>query len=102
MIDASTNDFDVAADGRHVLLVRNGKYFVRDLASAEPPETELTLPDMKVTIDLRAEWREIDRDAWRIVRDYFYAPKVNGAFDWEEVGRRYAPLNDARPTPCGS
>lgn len=92
VIDAATNDFDVAADGRHILLVRNGKYFVRDLASAEPLETELTLPEMKVTIDLRAEWREIYRDAWRIVRDYFYAPKTVGTFDWDEVGRRYAPL----------
>jgi tricorn protease len=89
VIDAATNDFDVAADGRHVLLVRNGKYFVRDLAAAE---TEIAPPDMKVTINLRAEWREIYRDAWRIVRDYFYAPKTDGAFDWEEVGRRYAPL----------
>jgi tricorn protease len=89
VIDAATNDFDVAADGRHILLVRNGKYFVRDLAAAE---TEIAPPDMKVTIDLRAEWREIYRDAWRIVRDYFYAPKTDGAFDWDEVGRRYAPL----------
>lgn len=92
VIDAATNDFDVAADGRHILLVRKGKYFVRDLAAAAPAETEIALPDMKVTIDLRAEWREIYRDAWRIVRDYFYAPKTKGAFDWDEVGRRYAPL----------
>ena len=94
VIDAATNDFDVAADGRHVLLVRKGKYFVRDLAAAGPAETEMALPDMNVTIDLRAEWREIYRDAWRLVRDYFYAPKVKGAFDWDEVGRRYAPLVD--------
>ena len=92
VIDGATNDFEVAADGRHLLLVRNGKYFVRDLTAAAPAETEIALPDMKVTIDLRAEWREIYRDAWRIVRDYFYAPKTNGAFDWDEVGRRYAPL----------
>ncbi|HKS21471.1 MAG TPA: S41 family peptidase [Thermoanaerobaculia bacterium] len=92
VIDAATNDFDVAADGRHILLVRNGKYFVRDLAAAEPAETEISRAGMNVTIDLRAEWREIYRDAWRLVRDYFYAPKVKGAFYWDEVGRRYAPL----------
>jgi len=98
VIDAATNDFDVAADGRHILLVRKGKYFVRDLTAAGPVETEMTLPEMNVTIDLRAEWREIYRDAWRIVRDYFYAPKVKGAFDWDEVGRRYAPLVDRADT----
>jgi tricorn protease len=92
VIDATTNDFDVAADGRHILLVRNGKYFVRDLSATDAAETEIALAGMKVTIDLRAEWREIYRDAWRIVRDYFYAPKTEGAFDWDEVGRRYAPL----------
>ena len=91
-IDAATNDFEVAADGRHILLVRNGRYFVRDLAAAGAAETEFVLPEMKVTIDLRAEWREMYRDAWRIVRDYFYAPKTTGAFDWDEAGRRYAPL----------
>lgn len=92
VIDATTNDFDVAADGRHILLVRNGRYFVRDLTATGPAETEMALAGMKVTIDLRAEWSEIYRDAWRIARDYFYAPKTDGAFDWEEVGRRYAPL----------
>jgi hypothetical protein len=42
-------------------------------------------------IDPRAEWTQIFNEAWRINRDYFYAPE----YAWRELGRderQYAAL----------
>src|SRR6185503_12787921 len=42
-------------------------------------------------IDPPAEWNQIFDEAWRIERDFFYAPNHHGA-DWNAVKTRYAPL----------
>lgn len=46
---------------------------------------------LRAEIDPSAEWSEIFDEAWRIERDYFYAPNLHGA-DWPAVRRRYEPL----------
>jgi Tricorn protease C1 domain/Peptidase family S41/Tricorn protease PDZ domain/WD40-like Beta Propeller Repeat len=55
----------------------------------EPKKEEETGP-LHVTVDLRAEWRQLFLDAWRLYRDFYYAPKVNGTAEWDDVRRRYA------------
>jgi tricorn protease len=52
---------------------------------------------MNVSIDLRAEWRELFDDAWRLFRDFLYAPQHKLA-DWNDVRRRYRAMLDR----CGS
>jgi tricorn protease len=42
-----------------------------------------------VRIDPRAEWTQIFNEAWRINRDYFYAPNMHGA-NWEAMKEKYA------------
>ena len=44
-----------------------------------------------VQIDPALEWQQIFDEAWRMERDFFYAPNVHGA-DWNAVRARYAPL----------
>ncbi|APW61894.1 S41 family peptidase [Paludisphaera borealis] len=43
---------------------------------------------VSIAIDPRAEWAQIFREAWRINRDYFYAPNMHGA-DWNAVRAKY-------------
>ena len=45
---------------------------------------------ISVRVEPRAEWAQIFREAWRINRDFFYAPNMHGA-DWEAVRRKYEP-----------
>ena len=40
-------------------------------------------------IDPRAEWAQIYDEAWRINRDYFYAPNMHGV-DWAAAKQKYA------------
>src|SRR6185295_1818943 len=35
------------------------------------------------------EWKQIFDEAWRINRDYFYAPNMHG-IDWEQQHEKYA------------
>ncbi len=42
-------------------------------------------------IDPALEWKQIFDEAWRIERDFFYAPNHHGA-DWNAVRARYEPL----------
>jgi tricorn protease len=42
-------------------------------------------------IDPAQEWKQIFDEAWRMERDFFYAPNMHGA-DWNAVRARYAPL----------
>ena len=42
-------------------------------------------------VDPRAEWANIFREAWRVQREYFYDPKMQGA-DWNAIYKKYLPL----------
>ncbi|HNV02899.1 MAG TPA: PDZ domain-containing protein [Vicinamibacterales bacterium] len=85
--------FALSADGKKMLLVQQGqRYAIIDAPTgkAEPREF-LDLGDLKVTLDRRAEWRQIFHESWRQMRDFFYAPNMHGV-DWPGARRTYEPL----------
>src|SRR5262249_52361731 len=51
---------------------------------ADPGKTKLNMEAVEVRVEPRAEWRQIFDEAWRINRDYFYDPNMQGA-DWPAV-----------------
>lgn len=48
----------------------------------------LKLDSITVEVEPRSEWAQILGEAWRINRDYFYAPNMHGT-DWNAVRRKY-------------
>ena len=89
----------VSADGEK-LLVRQGKSLKVAPASGDfKPEaaTAVPLEDVSVLIDPRAEWRQILREAWRLNRDFFYAPNYHGV-DWNAIWNKYEPFLDHAAT----
>ena len=50
-----------------------------------------------MTVDPRAEWRQIFNDVWRIERDFFYDPNMHGV-DWPALRERYGKLIEAAVT----
>ncbi len=96
---AGVDAYFVSADGEK-LLVRQGKSFKVAPAGAEiKPEAATAVPveDVSVTVDPRAEWRQILREAWRLNRDFFYAPNYHG-IDWNAVWKKYEPFLDHAAT----
>jgi tricorn protease len=46
---------------------------------------------ISVRIEPRVEWAQMFHEAWRINRDYFYAPNMHGA-NWDAVRQKYEAL----------
>jgi len=90
VIVTEANDYVVSADGKK-LLYRNGENWaiVATAKKAEPAEGRLAVDGIEVRVDPRAEWKQIFDEAWRINRDYFYAPNMHGV-DWAKQREKYA------------
>lgn len=79
-----------AADGKKALVRSKGKLYVANFGSPangkEVPESEL-----EMTIDHKAEWKQIFDESWRITRDGFYVENMHGA-DWNHIYEKYSQL----------
>jgi len=83
------SEFALTRDGEKVL-VHSGQSWAM-VSSKGPVESGkglLPVDALEVRVEPRAEWRQIFREAWRINRDYFYAPNMHGA-DWDAMGEKY-------------
>lgn len=85
----------LAGDGRHVLFRRDDEWRTLTIGG---DEARLTLSPMQARVEPRTEWREMFDHAWRLDRDLFFNPTMNGT-DWAAVRRaytRYLPLLGSR------
>lgn len=90
-LGAYTN-FSLSANHKKMLIATSGKYAVIDAPkSSIKLEEFVDLSAMKTWVDLRAEWNQIYNEAWRQMRDFFYAPNMHGV-DWEAMREKYAVL----------
>jgi tricorn protease len=95
------DDYRVSADGLHLVWRRGEKVGIKKIGDSGPhfekmaeknDKTEtLDLERLVVTIDPRAEWAQVYDEAWRLERDFYYDPGMNG-LDWPAVGQRYRAL----------
>jgi tricorn protease len=86
----SVSDYVVSADAKK-LLYRSGSSLsiVPTTRKIEPSEGRIAADAIEVRIDPQAEWKQIFEEAWRINRDYFYAPNMHGV-DWAKEKAKYA------------
>src|SRR5262249_53968890 len=59
--------------------------------TAKVGDGAISLAQLEMQVDPRAEWAQIYRETWRIQREYFYDAKMHGA-DWQAVYEKYRPL----------
>ncbi len=97
------DEFQLSADTT-TLIVRDGKK-LRAFDAAHKPENKggdeapsrasgwIDLARVRVSVEPRAEWRQMLREVWRLQRDHFWVPDMSGV-DWAAVYARYAPLLD--------
>ena len=80
---------DVSADGQKFLYRAGSNWGIASL-KGKPKSTDgrLDMSKFEVRVDPRAEWAQMLREAWRLNRDYFYAPNMHGV-DWEANLKRY-------------
>ena len=84
--------YDISADKQKMLISMKGRYAVIDLPKSKIDVKDyLNLSNMKVWVNLKEEWAQIFNEAWRQMRDFFYAPNMHGV-DWKAIHDKYAPL----------
>ena len=87
------NSYEITADGKKMLVKIKKDYAIIDLPKdkLETKDHELKLAGLDMQLDRHAEWNQIYNEAWRQMRDFFYAPNMNGV-DWKAMRDKYAAL----------
>src|SRR5690606_33401498 len=85
------NGFDISADGKKLLYRAQRTLGIVDSGkeSAKVGDGALKLEGLEARVEPAAEWAQIYRECWRIMRDYFYDETLHGA-NWPKVYADYA------------
>ena len=90
------DEYALSADGTAVVTKNKDAYAITGTApeakeTGEAKPKELDLSHMQAFIDPVAEWNEMFHQAWRLERDFFYRPEMNGV-DWPAIRAAYEKL----------
>jgi tricorn protease len=85
--------YALTADRRKMLVKSGGGFAIIDLPSGklDVADKRVSLTDLRVDLDRRAEWLQIFDESWRQMRDFFYDPQLHQV-DWKAMRERYRPL----------
>jgi tricorn protease len=83
------SNYHLSADGRKLVYRAAGAYGVLETGKAgKPGDGAVSLAGVRIKVDRQQEFRQIFDEAWRIERDWFYDPGMQGA-DWAAIGAMY-------------
>ncbi len=95
VVTEDVDGYALSADGRKVLVRQGHDYVVLDVkpdaAKDQDSRHKLDLGHLRMLVDPRAEWAEMFENAWRLERDFFFSPVMNGQ-NWQSVHDSYARL----------
>ena len=95
--------FQLTPDGKKMLVNNRGKYMVINAPRREEKggmggpggpggkDEGIDLSNMKKWVNLHEEWAQIYNEAWRQMRDFFYAPNMHGN-NWPAIHDKYSVL----------
>ncbi|MBY0308263.1 MAG: PDZ domain-containing protein, partial [Phycisphaerales bacterium] len=95
-VAAGVRLYELSADGKKMLIHKAAPSDTIAVIDAAPAPAEIDrnavdLSGWSMSVVPGMEWRQMYADAWRLLRDYFYATNMHGA-DWPKVRDKYAPL----------
>jgi tricorn protease len=89
------NGYEISADTKKMIVAKDRAFSIIDLPKGPVnPESTLDLGGMETVQNLRQEWDQIYEECWRQMKEFFYAPNMNGV-DWDALRLRYKPLAEA-------
>lgn len=89
---SGVNSYTLSADGQKIMYRAGNSYGIIDAKKGQKTgDGQLSLSDLKVRTDPKAEWEQMFSDAWRLMRDFFYDPNMHGV-DWDAMKDRYGAM----------
>ncbi len=86
------NNYDLSFDTKKMMVGSRGKYAIIDLPKGKIDVKDwVDLSNMKVKVDLKAEWSQIYHETWRQMKYFYFAPNMSGV-DWNVIQKKYEPL----------
>jgi len=96
-VGTELDGFVVSADASKALIAQHNSLSIiatDDLKPGSDTGKPVNLGNMHANIDLRAEWRQMFTETWRIQRDFLYDPNTHG-LSIPKVEAKYRPYLDA-------
>jgi tricorn protease len=98
-VHGDVNGYEITRDGKKMLVKIKKDYAIIDLPKDKietkdeksGKDYKLKLEGLDMRLDRHAEWNQIYYECWRQMRDFFYAPNMNG-IDWKAMRDKYAAL----------
>ncbi|HIE15618.1 MAG TPA: protease, partial [Bacteroidales bacterium] len=86
--------YSLSSNGKKFIIHKSNQYYV-----VNTPKTKINLSDtkpvniknMRVSVDLHKEWKQIFDEGWRQMRDFFYVKNMHG-INWKAMHDKYAIL----------
>lgn len=86
------SSYEITANGKKMLVKIDKDYAIIDLPKEKIElKDKLKLNGLDMMLDRHAEWAQIYYESWRQMRDFFYAPNMNGV-NWTAMRDKYAAL----------
>lgn len=90
----NVQSYTASQNNEYILINSNRKYYVVPLRTSPVKELSDYTVEMSgwtFPINIREDWEQLFKDAWRMERDYFYDPGMHGV-DWDQMYEKYLPL----------
>ena len=83
--------YKLSFDGSHIIYKKgNGIGIIKSSATKSKGEP-IKLADLAMRMDPLAEWKQIFNEAWRLERDFYYDPNMQGQ-NWDLLKKKYGDL----------
>ncbi len=103
VIASGIRGYDISRDGEKMVIRKDNVFTVQGVDEEQgggkwgkPDEEEnknVDLSNWDLRVEVRAEWKQMLREAWRLQRDFFWDPNLHGV-DWIAVYEKYGKLAD--------
>ncbi len=86
-------NYEITADLKKMVVGERSRYSIIDLPHGGKIEVKdyADMSNMKVMVDLKAEWAQIYHESWRQMKYFLYDPNMQGV-NWPNIQKKYEPL----------
>lgn len=87
------SSYDISPDGEKMIYRKGEQFYVVDAGKkgSEDESQRVDISKWRISVNPKEEWKQIFDEAWRLERDFYWAPDM-GKIDWLAIKRKYEVL----------